>query len=453
MIMTTLQHLGARLGARLGLASVALLVLTMLSIALASGGAHAQAPQDSDLTGRYRGQQDGSSFVMSLDQDGFVLRGQIQEGDRLDPDRITGTTNGLYVAFIRHAAPAEFWIGTATDGALAGRWFSTGGGVVNDGGVNDGGAWTAERIVSSETVLRVEKSVRPETIPAGSASRVTYTVIVANRNDVAAQDVRLRDTDLPPFYTIESVSLLRFNSETESVVSGDAIDDADGIAIGTLPPGAAVQVIIRGLAEPRDAGRFVNVAVASASNALRASDSAVLHVVAPDVRVSASFVPPVIREGRDGRVTYALTVSGRIVANTPVVISNATLEGLLQNATVTVRGGSASGSLATGLVITPNPDSPLATPRIQVTVTGTAGHLTEGRYETVSLINVAGGAVEERVARTLTVIAGPDRPADADGEIDRDRNSDDTPRDDARERDAGDANTDAGAGADNQTAI
>jgi uncharacterized repeat protein (TIGR01451 family) len=123
--------------------------------------------------------------------------------------------------------------------------------------------------------LRIRKTgpgtvVFPRTIP--------YTLTVTNRSRVIARGVVVRDP-VP-----EGASLRRLPARAR-LVRGAVV-----WRLGDLAPGERVTVRLRLRADVLDAGRVVNVATASASNAATVRARAVTRVVAP-LRVAPAFIP------------------------------------------------------------------------------------------------------------------------------------------------------------------
>ena len=331
---------------------------------------------------------------MTLQQDGPLLTGAIlqpEETDEAAADRVSGALAGDSIFLIRHSDPIQVWIGTVVEDTLNGRWFSASG----------TGEWHATKL-DQETHLAIVKRVAPDQIPAGKVTDpLIYEIVVANRGDATARDVHVRDTSFPDFFQITAIRV-HVGDEAVALDPDDRIADSDGLAIGNLAAGAEATIIISGVAEPRRSGRFENTAFAVAANANPVSASAVL-VVSGGLRAENVFVPPVIQQGRDNRVTYLIEVKGA-AGGSELAVEGATIFGILAGTSVDVRGATAEGSLESGLLLVVD-DVPQ--PHVRISVIGSAGHLDAGRYASTASIGAPTDA--ERISVTAELVVRASR--------------------------------------------
>lgn len=303
-----------------------------LSLGNSSVGAQTAAPvaiapqNDGDLSGRYLGWQDDQRFGMALTQEGDLVFGVIVQPlpeasdvafldtvtDALLGDRVFGVIDGDNLYMIRFGDPAEFWFGeigrTPNAITLEGRWLSGQG----------SGNWFAES--ARHARLQVSARVIPNTIAAGETTRVDYGVRIDNTSNRTARGVELNLRNLPDFYRIDSITIVRghLTDNLEALDAAPIAPDSLGpnlsLPLGDLAPNASILVRVDGAAAPRDdqAGEHTSVAVASARNARTETARATLTVTSgPDLRVSGRSVPNVVPAGEDTRVTYNVLVANR----------------------------------------------------------------------------------------------------------------------------------------------
>ena len=257
------------------LAVIAFMITLAMGVLTTPAGA-AEHATDAGLSGSYAGRQDGEAFRMELVQDGGFLTGwvAVEDGQR---DPLYGIVNGDSLAMVRASNPLQIWQGRIALPEIGGTWFGPGG----------HGEWHAAKIAPA---LRIEKTVRPGVIRAGSSTKVLYQIVVKNAGHSTAHDVVLTDAHLPSFFQLESIDIDRsFDGGDAPAHSGDTIV----LPLGDIPAGGTVVVRIEGTATPREAGTFVNVATVTASNQRAVHDRAALWVVEScltDVRsLDASF--------------------------------------------------------------------------------------------------------------------------------------------------------------------
>ena len=319
------------------LAAIALLIATIgaASLSLGASSVAAQTPtpvspvpiqpdRDGDLSGRYFGTQDDQRFGMALTQAGNLLHGVIVQPlpqtsddafldaatDALIGDRLFGIVDGDNLYLIRFSNPAEFWFGaisrTSTAIVLEGRWVSSQG----------SGEWKAESV--RHATLDIAARVIPNTIRAGETTRVDYGVRIDNTSDRSARSVELDLRDLPDFYRIDSITIVRghLTDDLETLdaapIAPTSVGPGLSLPLGDLAPNASVFVRIDGAASPDDAqaGEHTSVAVASARNARTETARVTLTVGAgPDLTVSGRPVPNIVPAGEDTRVTYNVLVA------------------------------------------------------------------------------------------------------------------------------------------------
>jgi hypothetical protein len=390
---------------RTGALFVALIALIVAAIGAATMSVQAQtsptsaAPQavaesDATLSGRYLGSQDDVRFGMAVQQDGTIVRGvivqplpQTAETDFIDADtaalagdRLFGIVNGDQIFLIRFSDPAQFWFGeisrSSTAVEMKGRWISSPG----------EGTWHARSARGSQ--LAVTARVAPHEIEAGETARMQYGVRIDNEGERTARSTQLSLRGLPDFYRIDSIEIVRgrITDDLESVVGTDlapaALASGLSLPLGDLEPDTSILVRVVGAAAPQDKheGDHTTRVTASADNARKVANRVALTVGNGTLRLSNAFSPSVVststdagrpdvridargdvREidvlrpsivvGRDGLVTYTITVSAQPFKE--VVVTDASIFGILCGAQVNVHGATARGTLATGLVLSP----------------------------------------------------------------------------------------------------
>ncbi len=374
-----------------GLAAL-LLLATVLAAGWPASATHAQTPEPPDLSGDYRGEQDGHSIHLTLEQEGRLVRGAVTDADG-NVDALLGSVLGEQVVLIRQSTPVQLWLGTVNLPTLSGPWFGPGG----------SGVWQAVRV---ESALTARLGVDPDTIRSGADSAVAYRFTVHNRGTVPADDVVVGTDTLPPFFTITGVEIDREGTVTAAVATTPF-----RLPLGDLAQDATVHVTVHGTAAPRDPGDFTTVFTADAANTDATSARAALHVQsAANPTLRSAFHPDTIKAESDQRVTYQIMLV--MEPDARLTVTNAEILGLLRNAEVRVRGAEATGSLATGLVIGPGLNRATT---VHIEVAGSAAHLDVGAYPTTTVVTAAGGGAGERTTATLTV-----RERNASCAIDRD---------------------------------
>ena len=320
--------------------------------------------------------------------------------------------------------------------------------------------------VTAGPLLTVHARVAPETIEAGETSRVSYGVLIGNEGSGPAGSVHLDVHGLPAFFLIDSIEIVRgrldanLDAQPGTALAIGASAGNLSLPLGDLEADDAVLVRISGAATPEREGEYVSLATASARDARSGADRVLLTVEGSALRVANAFSPAVISAstddagpdlrdnardqeradgrpsdalrpsivvGRDGLVTYTITVT--VQPFHEVVFTDASIFGILRGALVDVHGAASRGNLATGLVLTPLTaarDTAAEPVTVTIIVSGDAGHLAPGRYTaSVSALAVSPSSAvspsgTERAARSTAVLTvTTDRNSDRDTDRDR----------------------------------
>ena len=247
--------------------------------------------------------------------------------------------------------------------------------------------------VTTGTDLRITKAVDPSTIPGGTSTPVTYTLVISNNGTGStAGNVLVTDNDFPAFYSITGVVCSPTSATCDAAhLTGSGID------LGSLAAGASVTVTVTGTATPNnttDVGTpRTNTAYACEQvvegQAICVHAPATLNVTLthlPAINVvktaSATFLP---YPGGDVTYTYEVTNTGN------VPLSNVTLtDDKCSNVTFT--GGDANTNQLLDLTETWTFQ---CTSNITVTTVNVAtatGHDGETTVQATDQANVAVGA-------------------------------------------------------------